>query len=61
MFLAKPGEYEPCGILTTGHLVLGITTIVAVLIALKHTINKKKIKQIIKKCTIFVWICEVIM
>ena len=61
MFFSKPGEYEPCGILTTGHLVLGITTIVAVLIALKHTINKNQTKQIIKKCTIFVWICEVII
>ena len=38
MFFSKPGEYEPCGILTTGHLVLMITTIIAVLIALKSEV-----------------------
>ena len=61
MFLAKPGKYEQCGIFTIEHFALIITTIIAVLIALKHTINKNQTKQIIKKCTIFVWICEVII
>lgn len=60
MFLAKPGEYEPCGMYTIGHFILIIITIIGVLIALKYTINKKETKKIIKNCTIFVWICEII-
>ena len=27
-FFARPGEYEPCGIFTTGHLILTIITII---------------------------------
>ena len=61
MFFAKPGEYKACGIFTTGHFILMIITIISVLIALKNTIKQKETKQIIKKCTIFVWICEVII
>lgn len=61
MFLAKPGEYEACGIFTIGHFVLMIITVIGVLIALKYTINKKETKKIIRKCTIFVWIYEVLI
>ena len=61
MFFARPGEYEPCGIFTIKHFILILITLVGVVIALKKTINKKDVKKIIKKCTIFVWIFEVII
>lgn len=61
MFLSKPGEYSPCGMFTIGHLILAIVTFIGIIIALKFTLNKKDIKRIIKSCTIFVWICEIII
>lgn len=63
MFLAKPGEYEPCGIFSMQHFELIIITIVGIMFALKNTVNKTKeeVQQIIKKCTIIVWILEIIM
>lgn len=63
MLFARPGEYQPCGIFTVGHLELIIITIFGILVALKKTINKTKeeVKQIIKKCTILIWIFEIIM
>lgn len=61
MFLAKPGEYEACGIFTLQHFALMILTIIGVSIALKFTINNKDVHKIIRYCTIFVWICEVII
>ena len=60
MFLSKVGEYEPCGIFTIKHLILMIITIIAVIIALKYTV-KKDVKKIIRNCTIFVWIFEIII
>ena len=50
MFFSKPGEYEPCGIFTLGHLKLIILTAICITIALKNTVTKSKneIKNIIK-------------
>lgn len=61
MFLAKPGEYEACGIFTLEHFALIIVTIIGIAIAIKLTINKKDTHKIIRNCTIFIWICEVII
>ena len=63
MFFSKPGEYEPCGIFTLGHLKLIILTAICITIALKNTVTKSKneIKNIIKKCTITMWIFEAII
>ena len=60
---AKQGEYEPCGIFTKEHFLLILLTIIGIKISLKKTINKthKEVKQIIKKCTIAMWIFEVII
>ena len=60
---AKQGEYEPCGIFTKEHFLLILLTIIGIKISLKKTINKthKEVKQIIKKCTIVMWIFEVII
>jgi len=60
MFFAKAGIYEPCGIFTVQHFILMAITVISIIIALKYTINKKDVKKIIKKCTIFVCICEII-
>ena len=63
MFFAEPGEYEPCGIFTMQHFELLIITVLGIIIALKNTVNKTKdeITQIIRKCTIIMWILEIIM
>ena len=60
---ARQGEYEPCGIFTKGHLILFFATILGIKIALKNTVNKthKEVKDIIKKCTIAMWIFEIII
>lgn len=62
MFFAKPGEYEPCGIFTTEHLILILMTIVGICISLKKTIHKSKeeVKEIIKNATIIIWILELV-
>lgn len=61
MFLSRPGEYEPCGIFTIQHFILMIVTLIGVIITLKYTVNKKDVKAIIRKCTIFVWIFEILI
>lgn len=63
MFFARPGKYEPCGLFTLGHLILTIITITGIIIALKKTVKKSKdeIYNIIKKCTITIWIFEAII
>ena len=63
MLFAKPGKFEPCGMFTKGHFELIIITIVWIIIALKNTMNKTKqeVGKIIKRCTIIMWILEVIM
>ena len=60
MFFAKQGMYEACGIFTPQHFVLIAITLVAIIIALKYTINRKDVQKIIKKCTIFICIFEII-
>ena len=62
MFFSKPGEYEPCGIFSVGHLILLVLALSIVGIALYNTknISKEKVKEIIKKSTIVLWILEII-
>lgn len=62
MFFAKPGIYEPCKMFSIGHLILFIITITIIIIALHFTraFNKEKIKIIIQKSTILLWILEII-
>ena len=61
MFFAKPGEYEPCGMFTVQHFILIVITLIAIIIALKYTVNKKEeVRKIIRRCTIFVCIFELI-
>ena len=63
MLFANPGKYEPCGLFTIDHFKLMIITITGIIIALKKTANKTKdeIKNIIKRCTVAMWIFEVII
>lgn len=62
MLFAKPGKYEPCGLLTKGHLELLITTILGIIIALNKTkeADKESTKKIIRICTIILWVMEII-
>lgn len=63
MLFAKPGEYEPCGIFTIDHLKLIIVTIIGIILALKITAKntKEQVKKIIQRCTIIMWIFELII
>ena len=63
MLFARPGKFEPCGMFTKGHFELIIITIIWIVIAIKNTMNKTKeeVSKIIKRCTITMWILEVIM
>jgi len=62
MFFSKPGEYEPCGMFSVGHFILLVLALSIVGIALSNTknISKEKVKEIIKKSTIVLWILEII-
>ena len=61
MLFAIAGKYNPCGLFTIDHFKLIFITIIGIVIALKKSIYKSKeeIKQIIKRCTIIVWILEI--
>lgn len=63
MLFARPGEYEPCGMFTEEHFGLMFATVLGLIIALKNTVRKTKaeVEQIIKKCTIAMWIFEIII
>jgi len=61
MFFAKQGMYEACGLFTPQHFILIAITLITIIIALKYTINKKDVQKIIKKCTIFICIFEIII
>lgn len=62
MFLAKPGEYPPCGIFTLGHLILFVVTMLVIIVSIKFTKIKEKedVKKIIKISTIVIWILEIL-
>lgn len=62
MFFAKPGQYEPCGMFSIGHLILFVITITAVILLLKNTRKSSKdtVAKIIKIATIVLWILEII-
>ncbi|MBO5349116.1 MAG: YwaF family protein [Clostridia bacterium] len=62
MFFSKPGEYEPCKIFSAGHFILlGITLVIVIVsLYLSKSIKKEQVKKIIQKCTIFLWILEII-
>ena len=62
MFLAKGGEYPPCGMFNYKHFILFFVVIFCACCAVKFTKvkNKEEITKIIKKVTIFVWIMEIL-
>lgn len=60
MFFSGPGKYEACGLYTIGHLILGLITVIAIILALKYT-KKENVKKIIRNCTIFVWLYEIVI
>lgn len=63
MLFAKPGELEPCGMFTKGHLELIILTVIGIIVTLKKTVNKTKeeIREIIRKITKTMWLLEIII
>lgn len=63
MLFAKVGECEPCGIFSKSHILLIIATVLGIIVALKKTAKKTKeeVAKIIKKCTVVMWIFEVII
>lgn len=61
MFFSEPGKYEACNLFTIGHFILFLLTIVGIIVALKCTKSIKNTKKIIKNCTIFIWIFEIVI
>ena len=59
---AKPTEGKPAGLFSVGHFILLFLTITGVIIAIHFTKNRDKeaVKKTIKRCTIFLWILEII-
>ena len=62
MLFRSANEVTPCGMFSTEHFILLAITLICVIIALKHTKNleKDKVKRLIRKTTIFLWILEII-
>lgn len=62
MLFKSANEVNPCGMFSTEHFRLLAITLICVAIALKYTknIEKDKVKKIIRKTTIFLWILEII-
>ena len=62
MLFAKPGEYEATGLYSIGHLILFLITVIAIVVAINFTKNKrdKQVKKIIQIVTVFIWILEII-
>ena len=62
MFFAKPGEYAPCKMFSSGHFILLSITLIVVIVAICLTkdMNKDKVKNTIKKSIVFLWILEII-
>jgi uncharacterized membrane protein YwaF len=62
MFFAKPGEYEACGMFSTGHFVLLGISFLIICIATYFTRNLKKenVLKIIRISTVFLWVLEII-
>lgn len=62
MFFSKPGEYKPAGMFSIQHFSLLAITLTIICIAFHYTKNsdKDKVKKIIRRMTIFLWILEII-
>jgi len=62
MFFKNANEVTPCGMFSIEHFILLAITLACVAITLKHTKNmeKNKVKKLIRKITIFLWILEII-
>ena len=62
MLFKSAYEVTPCGMFSAKHFILFIITIICIIIALKYTKNmeKDKVKKLIKKTTIILWILEII-
>ena len=62
MLFKSANEVTPCGMFSTEHFILLAITLTCVSVALKYTKNfgEEKIKKIIRKTTIFLWILEII-
>jgi len=62
MFFKNANEVTPCGMFSIEHFILLAITLACVAIAVKHTKNleQNKVKKIIRKVTIFLWILEII-
>lgn len=62
MFFSRPGEYAPCRMYSKGHIILFITTLISIAVLLLFTKKCKEehVKKIITRCTILLWILEII-
>lgn len=62
MLFKNANQVTPCGLFSIGHLLLFTITMISIVIALELTknIKQEKVKEIIRKSTIILWILEII-
>ena len=62
MLFKSANKVTPCGMFSIEHFILLTIALICVVIALEYTKNmeKSKVKELIKKTTIFLWILEII-
>lgn len=62
MLFKSANQVVPCGMFSIEHIILFSITMISIVVALKYTKNIKpdKVKEIIKKSTIILWILEII-
>lgn len=62
MLFKSANQVVPCGMFSIGHIILFSITMISIVVVLKYTKNIKpdKVKEIIKKSTIILWILEII-
>lgn len=62
MLFKSANQVVSCGMFSIGHIILFSITMISLVVALKYTKNIKpdKVKEIIKKSTIILWILEII-
>lgn len=62
MLFKSASEVTPCGMFSIEHFILLTVTLLCIGVSLKHTKNmeKDKVKKLIRKITIFLWILEII-
>ena len=60
MFFAKPYEYEPCGMYSSGHLVLFLVSVLAIGLGLyaSRRMDTARVRRTVRTVTALLWVLE---